>query len=120
MGQPVYLLKQMPYAEFVDWLAYSRIEPFGDERSDWRAALQAYVVAETNRGRTKRKRPFRPKDFLLKFEAKKEQGWKSQLAFVEMLNQAFGGKDERGAVADAPGSEKGRAQGPAPTDGAGR
>ncbi len=110
----------MPYSEFIEWIAYSRIEPFGDERADWRAALVASVDAEVNRGRTKRKKPFQPKDFLLSFEGPKRQTWQSQLQFVELLNSAFGGKDERGAVADAPGSEKGRAQGPAPTDGAGR
>lgn len=85
----------MPYAEFVDWVAYSRIEPFSDERADWRAALVASVMAETHRGQTKRKKPYQPKDFLLKFEKPQVQTWQSQLAFVEMLNAAFGGTDER-------------------------
>lgn len=85
----------MPYSEFVEWLAFSRIEPFGEERADWRAALVASVIAEVHRGRTKRRKPFQPKDFLLKFEAKKAQSWQNQLQFVEMLNAAFGGTDER-------------------------
>lgn len=85
----------MPQAEFVEWLAYSRIEPFGDERADWRAAMVASVIAEVNRNAKKRKRSFQPKDFLLKFEGGKRQGWQSQLQFVEMLNAAFGGEDKR-------------------------
>lgn len=85
----------MPQAEFVEWVAFSRIEPFGDERADWRAALIASVIAEVNRHSTKRRRPFQPKDFLLKFEGGKRQTWQSQLQFVEMLNAAFGGEDKR-------------------------
>lgn len=85
----------MPYSEFVEWIAYSRIEPWGDERADWRAALVASVIAEVNRNRTKRKKPYAPKDFLLNFEGPKRQSAQTQLQFVEMLNKAFGGKDER-------------------------
>ena len=90
----------MPYTELVDWVAFSRIEPFGEERDDWRAALVASVIAEVNRGRTKRRRPFEPKDFLLKFEARQRQTWQSQLQFVEMLNAAFGGEDKRTPTPD--------------------
>ena len=90
----------MPYAELVDWVAFSRIEPFGEERADWRAALVASVIAEVNRGRTKRKKPFQPKEFLLRFEGKKPQTWQTQLQFVEMLNAAFGGEDHRRQTAD--------------------
>jgi len=85
----------MPAGEFTDWIAYSRIEPFGEERADWRAALQAMVVAESQRGNTDRKKPYQIKDFLLKFGNTQTQDWQSQLQFVEMLNAAFGGKDER-------------------------
>lgn len=85
----------MPYTEAVDWAAFARIEPFGEERADWRAALVASVIAEVNRGRTKRRKPYQPKDFLLRFGGPRRQTWQSQLQFVEMLNAAFGGKDER-------------------------
>lgn len=90
----------MPQAEFVEWVAYSRIEPFGEERADWRAALVASVIAEVNRNTKKRKRAFAPKDFLLRFEGAKKQTWQSQLQFVEMLNAAFGGTDERTPTPD--------------------
>jgi hypothetical protein len=90
----------MPYSEFIEWIAYSRIEPFGEERADWRSALVASVYAEVNRGRTKRKKPYTPKDFLLNFEGPKRQSWQSQLQFVELLNAAFGGKDERRRTAE--------------------
>lgn len=98
----------MPQAEFVEWVAYSRIEPFGDERADWRAALNASVVAEVNRGKTKRKKPFQPGDFLLRFEGPKRQSAQTQLQFVEMLNKAFGGKDERVSSGSTSETEAGR------------
>ena len=91
----------MPHGEFVEWVAFSRIEPFGYERDDWHAALLASVQAETHRCQTKRKKPYQPQDFLLKFEKPQAQTWQSQLQFVEMLNAAFGGKDERVSRGDA-------------------
>jgi len=91
----------MPASEFVDWIAYSRIEPFGDERADWHAAIQAMVVAETQRGKTTRKKPYQVSDFLLNFEKAQPKSWQSQLQFVEMLNAAYGGKDERTPTPDS-------------------
>lgn len=104
MGQPIYILKQMPNAEFVDWIAYSRIEPFGERRADWRAAQLSVVTIEAARGimqmlagkKAKRPKPLKMADFLLKFEKPKpRQTWQNQLQMVEMLNSMFGGKDER-------------------------
>ena len=69
----------MPYSEYIEWIAYSRIEPFAD-RADWRAALVASVIAEVNRGRTKRKKPYTPKDFLLNFEGPKRTALAERLA----------------------------------------
>lgn len=106
----------MPYGEFVEWVAYSRIQPFGDERADWQAALQASVTVESARGimrqlsggKGKRGKPAQPKDFLLKFEKPKVQGWQGQLAFVEMLNVALGGEDKRPTASPESEDEAGR------------
>lgn len=87
----------MPYTEFLEWIAYSRIEPFGDERGDWQAALIATITAEVHRDKKKRRKPYQPKDFLLEFQEPKRQTWQNQLQFVELLNQVFGGEDKRGA-----------------------
>ena len=111
MGQPIYILKQMPNAEFVDWIAYSRIEPFGERRADWRAAQLSVVTIEAARGimqmlagkkaprassNMRTPKPLKMADFLLKFEKPKpRQTWQNQLQMVEMLNSMFGGKDER-------------------------
>jgi hypothetical protein len=86
----------MSSREFSEWQAYFRLEPFGEDRADIRAALVASVVANVNRNPKKRPKAFAVKDFLLKFDQEqREQGWEQQLSLVEMLNAAFGGTDQR-------------------------
>lgn len=77
-------------------MAYYRIEPFGDERSDLRAGIVAATVANAHRDRKRRARPFEPREFLPQFRAEREtQSWEDQLHIVEMWNAALGGKDLR-------------------------
>lgn len=87
-----------------EWSQYYQLEPFGEERADLRAALVACLVANANRDLEKHPEPFEITDFLLKFddepEEPKKQTWQEQLAIVEMLNIAFGGKDLRQHDAD--------------------
>ena len=45
-------------------MAYSHLEPFGEERADLRSALVAVTVANAFRGR---KEPYKLRDFLLTF-----------------------------------------------------
>lgn len=40
--------------EFIEWMAYDRISPFGEERADWRLAQLTAIVANILRGRGKR------------------------------------------------------------------
>lgn len=35
----------MSCAEFTEWIAYSRIEPFGEVRQDWRVANATSIIA---------------------------------------------------------------------------
>jgi len=95
----------MPYAEFLEWIAYSRIEPFGEERADWRAASVVAMLANINRDAKKRRKPYPVSDFLLNFEPIPAQSLNDQLAFVEMLNIAFGGEDRRPQAATSKADE---------------
>jgi len=52
--------------EFGEWTAYESLSPGEPERSDLQTALVACTVANVMRG--KKGRPFRIKDFLLKFD----------------------------------------------------
>lgn len=84
--------------EFAEWLAYERLEPFGPERDDLRAALVAAVIANVNRDPKKRRKPYEVSDFMPKFDRGPEPERKSDgelLARVEMLNAVFGGVDKR-------------------------
>ena len=57
------------------------------------ASLMA-LLANINRDPKKRKRPFKPSDFLGESEPE-EKNWKEQLKIVESLNKALGGDDRR-------------------------
>jgi hypothetical protein len=68
MGMPVgELLARMPEREFLEWMAFYRIEPWGDERADLRAGVIASTVANVSGTVRKGQRPYRPGDFALKF-----------------------------------------------------
>lgn len=57
--------RRIDSAEFVEWLAYSRLEPFGEERDDLRAAMIACTVANSMRSR---KRAYKVDDFMFDFD----------------------------------------------------
>lgn len=54
----------------------------------------ASTVANANRDPKRRSRPYRPGDFMPRFE-RQEQPWEEQLRMVETMNRALGGRDER-------------------------
>lgn len=89
----------MDSREFAEWMAFAQLEPLGDRRGDWQAALVAATVANTSRDPKKRKEPFSPEEFLLDWAPEKReperQTWQEQLRVVQMLNVAFGGRDLR-------------------------
>ncbi|MCL5995491.1 MAG: DUF4035 domain-containing protein [Chloroflexi bacterium] len=85
----------MSSREFSEWMAYYNLEPFGEERADLRMAMLASLIANVNRDPRKHSKPFEPKDFMPKFGEETHQTPEEQLAFVEMLNEAFGGRDLR-------------------------
>lgn len=93
------LLQEISSKELTEWRAYAALEPFGEARADLRAGIVARTVAEVHRDPKRRKRPFEVKEFMPRFEETAgedvEQTPEQQLALVEMLNAAFGGKDLR-------------------------
>lgn len=56
--------------EFVQWQAYYRLEPFGEERADLRNAIVACVIANAHRGKG---RSFRVRDFMPTFDRRPQQ-----------------------------------------------
>lgn len=47
------MLERMSMEEFIGWMAYSEIQPFGDEREDLRAGLLWSLTATINSDRKK-------------------------------------------------------------------
>lgn len=88
------LLTRISSRELTEWAAYFLLEPFGEERADLRAAIIASVVANTARDPKRRRRAFKPEEFMPRF-GRQQQTWEQQLSIVEMLNAAFGGRDLR-------------------------
>lgn len=62
----------MSYAEFVDWMAYYELDPFGEERADLRNAMAMALTANVNRDAKKQRKPFSATDFMPKFETQTE------------------------------------------------
>jgi hypothetical protein len=59
----------MSSMEFAEWMAYSQIEPWGEERADLRTALICKVSADINTPAGKPRAKL--EDFMLKFDREK-------------------------------------------------
>ena len=63
LGCTVKELKQrMDVREFMEWIAYYKISPFGEERADLRAGIIAAAIS--NPFRSKNQRASKPADFM--------------------------------------------------------
>ena len=54
----------MSAREFAEWGAYAMIRPWPADRADIRAATIAALIAESNRDRKKRRKPYGVREFL--------------------------------------------------------
>lgn len=64
------MLSRISARELMEWMAYYRLEPFGQERENLHAAMVAAAVVNVNRG--ERQRPVKPADFMLRMAAADE------------------------------------------------
>ncbi len=80
------LKRKMSYEEFVDWMAFYQIEPFGPAVNNLGHAITSSVIANVNRDPKKQKKPYKPDDFLIKVDrAKKILNPKKTMAQLEKL-----------------------------------
>lgn len=63
-------------------MAFSQVEPFGEERADLRSAIIACIIANVNR--EKDQKPFEVSDFMPKFDPPKEQSEEQMKLFLGM------------------------------------
>ena len=84
----------MTLDEFIGWMAFSSLEPFGDERADWHNAM--ILAQQANMNRKKGKQAYKPDMFLLKFKSGDQQGQGQSIQQMEMALRAqyfaLGGK----------------------------
>lgn len=57
----------MSSEELAEWMAYERLEPFGETRADIRTALVCSTLANINRD--KKVKPYKIQDFMLDFDS---------------------------------------------------
>lgn len=60
------LLRRITAKQFRVWEAYFALEPFGEIRSDYRAAAICQMLANVNR--SEKTKPYKLEDFLLQFD----------------------------------------------------
>ncbi len=82
------MLSEITSAQFAEWLAYSRVDPWGEDRDDLRMGIVASVIANSNRG--KGKKPYKPQDFMPNFEPEDEAAAIERIR--ESLRKTLGGK----------------------------
>ena len=89
------MLRSLTYVQLVEWMAYAQLEPFGEERADYRAASIVAMLANLHRDTTRHPEPFALADFLLRFDGeaptpkKPRQSWQQQKAIGKMLADLY-------------------------------
>lgn len=57
-------MQRMTWSQFVSWQHYFQLEPFGEERADYRAGIVASMIANANRDTTRHPDSYQPTDFM--------------------------------------------------------
>lgn len=89
------LLDRVDAYEMTEWMAYERIDPFGNQRQDYHMAMICSSLYNVIQSFGKQRKTFTPDQFMPEFGGKQEKGEDELLAIVEQLNAAFGGEDLR-------------------------
>lgn len=80
----------MTSEELTNWIAFSRVHPWGDSRADYQAATVAYTVYQMLRG--KGSSTLSVDEFLLKFSEEKDPQTPDQMRAMLMgFTAAMGG-----------------------------
>lgn len=89
------MLRHIPSRLLSEWMAFFKLEPFGEERADLRSGIVAAAVVNSQRG--KGSPAISPFAFLPQFDQREPDGPDPELLLhkVELLNAAFGGRDLR-------------------------
>ena len=81
------LLQRISAKELQEWIAYSIVEPFGEERMDWHFATLIHAVLQPH---LKKDSKLSVKDCLLKFGKERKQSAGEVLAIIEAMKMRQG------------------------------
>lgn len=98
----------MSWEQFLGWIKYSTLEPFGEERADLRMGQICATIANFNTDLRKRK-PYRATDFTFKFGVD-ESGKKSPMTGDEWKQLKSAARSKAVAEQEAAKRKKERAQ----------
>jgi len=82
------MLAEISSRDFAGWMAYSRLEPWGEERDDLRMGIIASTIANANR--PKNRKAYTPADFMPDFEIETEE--QAQARLMARAFSALGGR----------------------------
>ncbi len=61
------MLDTMTIRQLREWFAYSELEPFGEERADYRSAQICAMIANSVRDKKRKPTAYKVEEFLLRF-----------------------------------------------------
>lgn len=83
-------MDRLSYTEYNRWIAYSRIEPFGSPRDDFRFGQICSVAANLMNGSDKKTKAFEAHDFIPTFDSIEEEKRRKTIEAMNMgLKNAF-------------------------------
>ncbi len=98
------LLRRMSAQEFAEWMAFFEMEPWGYDMENWRFGMLAATMANLHRDPKKRRKPYRPEDFMPKSRREKRaKSWQDLKAIARLWNRVLGGREGRSPSADGNG-----------------
>ena len=86
------MMALMPQRVFREWIAYTELEPWDEQRADWRAAMIAHTVYSMQRGKGPRRKLA---DFMPKLRTQRKlRTPKDALRAMARITTLFGGRIE--------------------------
>lgn len=85
------MLREISAQEFIEWVEYAKLEPFDEERADYRTAAIRETLANINRDSKTKPNPYTLEEMLVRFgdapppPAPPPQDWKSQKAIGKSI-----------------------------------
>lgn len=84
----------MSYPEFLEWVAFAKVEPIGYQRSDLHFGALSALIANVNRDSKRQSKPFEPIQFIADFwEANKPKAADLLKKFMDISNRHNNGQN---------------------------